>query len=172
MPIEHNRDRPSRESVKEPQRSSLRRPGDYFPFVKERRYLGCPSNNREVENNTEIFKRPKVLTHRLTQFKCKLLNTERKKWRLALELNLHLVFYERALWKAGSTPEWLDTYALVYDYAWHSDKSTIYCCRGIWEINRCPLDGLKIKAWRQILLQRLNLFLVGWKPRLFSRRFH
>ena len=33
MPIEHNRDRPSRESVKEPQRSSLRRPGDYFPFV-------------------------------------------------------------------------------------------------------------------------------------------
>ena len=33
VPIEHNRDRPSRESVKEPQRSSLRRPGDYFPFV-------------------------------------------------------------------------------------------------------------------------------------------
>ena len=48
----------------------------------------------------------------------------------------------------------------------------IYCCRGIWEINRCPLDGLKIKAWRQILLQRLDLFLVGWRPRFFFiRRF-
>ena len=33
MPIEQNRDRPSRESVKEPQRSSLPRPDDYFPFV-------------------------------------------------------------------------------------------------------------------------------------------
>ena len=49
----------------------------------------------------------------------------------------------------------------------------IYCCRGTeWEINRCPLDGLKIKVWRQILLQRLNLFLVGWKPWFFLRRFH
>ena len=95
VPIEHNRDRPSRESVK-------------FLFVRAQKKGDALEVRVIIGKYRTIQKYSRDRRHK------------EEKRRLALELYYHLVFYERALWKAGSTPEWMDTYALAYDYSRHT----------------------------------------------------
>ena len=148
VPIEHNRDRPSRESVK-------------FLFVRAQKKGDALEVRVIIGKYRTIQKYSRDRRHK-----------EEKKATSSWVI-LPPCFLRKGSLK-GRIDSWMNGHirARLRLLTAHSNKSMIYCCRGIWEINRCPLDGLKIKAWRQILVQRLNLFLFGWKPRLFSRRFH
>ena len=143
MPIEHNRDRPSRESVK-------------FLFV------GAQKKGDALEVRVIIGKYGTIQKYSRDRR-----HKEEKKATSSWVI-LPPCFLRKGSLK-GRIDSWMNGHirARLRLLTAHSNKSMIYCCRGIREINRCPLDGLKIKAWRQILLQRLDLFLVGWKPPFF-----